>query len=150
MIACGGGRHGTDLLGTAGDSGSPSDNIWHFDTECIEDHGDYARIAKRMKILAQGDLPIEDILDYVDVDNREAHLSFRLRGIDFLWQAKVEDDWIDPSILSRFANLLETSGATRRFTYIDLGGQDCLIGCSTREEQTRLQKLTGLKVEWLK
>lgn len=26
-----------------------SSNIWHFDTECIYDHGDYARIALRME-----------------------------------------------------------------------------------------------------
>ena len=27
-----------------------SDHVWDFDTECIEDHGDYIRIAERIRI----------------------------------------------------------------------------------------------------
>lgn len=39
-----------------------SDDIWHFDTECIEDHGSYAAIAERMVALAQGDQEIDIVL----------------------------------------------------------------------------------------
>ncbi len=35
-----------------------SDTIWHFDTECIEDHGAYVAIAERMRTMAKGDLPL--------------------------------------------------------------------------------------------
>lgn len=31
-----------------------SKNIWHFDTECIEEQGDYVRIAHRLRDLAEG------------------------------------------------------------------------------------------------
>src|SRR5207253_234176 len=41
----------------------PSNDIWHFDTECIEDHGDYATIARRFRDLADGALPLENIDD---------------------------------------------------------------------------------------
>ena len=148
LLACMGGE--AESESQAAETGHPSDNIWHFDTECIEDHGDYARIARRMRRLAQGELPIEDIADHVDVDAGEAHLTFRLRGEPYRWDAAVEDDWVDATILSRFAALLERVGKSRRFTCIDLGGQDCLIGCATAEEQARLVKETGLKVEWLR
>src|SRR5215469_6139884 len=40
-----------------------SDNIWHFDTECIEDHNAYVAIAQRFVDLAGGDLPLENITD---------------------------------------------------------------------------------------
>jgi len=134
----------------AGPGGYPSDNIWHFDTECIEDHGDYARIASRLRALAQGDLPLQQIEDHVDVEAGEAWLAFQLGGQSHRWEAKVEDDWVDTNVLSRFAGLLVKQGRSRRFTYIDLGGgQDCLIGCSTPDQRSALRERTGLKVEWL-
>ncbi len=34
-------------------------NLRHFDTECIEDHGAYVDIAKRMVEIADGSLPVE-------------------------------------------------------------------------------------------
>ena len=133
----------------ASPSGYLSDQIWHFDTECIEDHGAYATIATRLHTLAQGALPLEQIEDYVDVDEGQAWVGFRLEGRPYRWEAEVKDDWVDPTILSRFAALLAQRDQGRRFTYIDLGGQDCLIGCSTEEQRSALQRTTGLKVEWL-
>ena len=133
-----------------GDTGYRSHNIWHFDTECIEDHGAYALIARRMRDLAQGELPLENITDYVDIEAGEARVAFQLAGQSYRWDAGVEDDWVDSSVLSRFADLLNQIGRSRRFTYIDLGGQDCLIGCATASERERLARETGLKVDWLK
>jgi hypothetical protein len=148
LLVCMGGD--AESESQAGEIGYPSDNIWHFDTECIEDHGAYAAIARRMKDLAQGELPLEDITDYVDVEAGEARVAFRLAGQSYRWDAEVKDDWVDPIILSRFSDLLSRVGRSRRFTYIDLGGQDCLIGCATAQERERLSRETGLKVEWLK
>jgi len=37
----------------------------------------------------------------------------------------------------------------KRFTYLDLGGQDCLIGCCTPRQLASLNKNTGLNFEWL-
>src|ERR1051326_1652965 len=51
-----------------------SDNIWHFDTECIEGHGAYIAIAQRMSDLAGGALPLVDINDYVDLEEEKAWL----------------------------------------------------------------------------
>ncbi len=142
-----GGEAETEAL--AGPSGYPSDHIWHFDTESIEDHGAYARIARRLRTLAQGELPLEQIEDYVDIEEGKAGLAFHLGGHKYRWDAEVKDDWVDPTILSRFAELLLKRGHGRRFTYIDLGGQDCLIGCSTPQQRSALQERTGLEVEWL-
>lgn len=133
----------------AGVAGYLSDDIWHFDTECIEHHGDYAAISRRLRDLAQGDLPLEDITDHVDVGAGVAKIGFRLAGQSHRWAAKVENDWVDPDILSRFAVLLTKAGSSRRFTCIGLDGQDCLIGCATPEDRQRLAKETGLTVEWL-
>jgi hypothetical protein len=133
----------------AGASGYLSDNIWHFDTECIEGDGSYAAIAQRMVELAQGDLPLENIEDVVDLEEGEAWLSFSLDGKAYKWTAKVDDGWVDPSIPPRFDELLAHRKSDRRFTYVNLGGQDCLIGCATPEQRASLEARTGLQVLWL-
>jgi len=129
--------------------GFASNNIWHFDTECIEDHGDYTSIAHRMNELAGGELRMDQIEDYVDIEEETAWLSFKLKGRAFKWDAAVDNDWVDPTILSRFAQLLAQQRTDKRFTYLDLGGQDCLIGCCTPRQLASLNKNTGLNFEWL-
>lgn len=126
-----------------------SNNVWHLDTECIEDSGDYVRIAERFRDLAQGELPIENIRDRVDIENGDAWLEFELNGETIHWGARVNDDWIDPEILSKFCALLAGQNRSRRYTYFDLKGQDCLIGCATEDELRKLRKQTGLRFTWL-
>lgn len=126
-----------------------SDAVWTLDTECIEDHGAYARIAKRMRALAQGDLPIDDIEDYVDVGEGVAWLSFRLDGKVERWDAAVNDDWVDPAVLSRFAALLASRRTGRRYMRLDLGGQSVLLGCLTEPQFKQLRRATGLDFQWL-
>src|SRR5262245_25311287 len=77
-------------------------SLWHFDTECIEDHGAYATIAEQMSRLAGNELPLAQIADFVDIEQGQAWLSFALDGSAVKWEAKVNDDWVDPTILSRF------------------------------------------------
>jgi hypothetical protein len=138
------------MLGGELDGRFLSDDIWHFDTECIEDTGDYARIARRLVTLAKGELPLEGIDDYVNVEDGEAWIEFSLDGVRQRWEAQVEDDWVDTTIVSRLARLLvDRRASERRFTSIDLGGQSVLIGCATPAERTRFRKLTGLAVGWL-
>lgn len=126
-----------------------SDDIWYFDTECIEDNNDYVRIAERLRDIAGDAFPLEEIKDYVDIDERKAWLSFRLDGKDYEWKASVADDWVDPQILSQIAQLFADRQAGKRFTYLDLGGQDCLIGCSTPDQLVKLADRTQLKFQWL-
>ena len=126
-----------------------SSDIWHFDTECIEDHGDYARIAMRMEELAAGDLPLEAIEDYVDVEEGKAWLAFRLDGRDYRWELEVEDDWVDTRVFAVCDTLLRRRRTGRRFTYLDLGGQDCLIGCGTAEQLEKLRAVTEQNFRWL-
>ena len=78
-----------------------------------------------------------------------AWLGFTLQGREFRWPAKIEERWIDPTILSRFVALLDQQDTPLRFTGLDLGGQDCLIGCTTDEQFAALRHRTGLDFEWL-
>ncbi len=126
-----------------------SDNIWLMRAECAARGGDYAKVAHRMATPAGDALPIESVRDEFDFRRGVAWLSFTLRGEEFRWPAKIEERWIDPIILSRFAALLEAQDAGLRYICLDLGGQDCLLGCATDEQFAALRKRTGLAFEWL-
>lgn len=126
-----------------------SDNVWHMRAECITGNGDYVRVAERIAALAADVLPIQSVDDEFDFRQGIAWLSFTLRGHEIRWPAIIEERWIDPMILSRFAALLEAHETDRRYICLDLGGQDCLLGCATNEQFASLRKRTGLDFEWL-
>ena len=95
-------------------------------------------------------LPLENITDHVDLEEEVAWLSVDLDGVTHKWDAEVDRDWVDPAILSHLAELLPSRNAGRLFTYLDLGGQSGLIGCSTDDALQKLIKTTGMPFEWLK
>jgi len=117
------------------------DNLWHFDTECIEGDGSYVHIAKRMTEMAQGSLPLSDFQDHVDIEAGEAWLRFKCQGESVRMDYEVQDDWVDPHVFSHFVDLLAKTDADKLFIYYDLGGQDCIIGCLTHSQYAHLQKL---------
>lgn len=109
-------------------------NLWHFDTECIEDNGDYKKIAERMVEMSQGSLLLQNIEDHVDVEKKQAWISFTFRGKRIKFDCKVKDDWVDPRLFGRFVELLSQSDPSKVYVYYDLGGQDCIIGCVTKAD----------------
>lgn len=115
-------------------------NVWHFDTECIEDTGDYVRIAKRMAELTQGPLVIENVRDQVNVDEGVANLDFEHCGEPVHIDFEVNDDWVDPSVFSHFIRLLAQDDPSKIYLYHDVGGQDCVIACVTRDQFAALKK----------
>jgi len=117
-------------------------NLWHFDTECIEDHGSYADIVNRMVELTQGSLVFQNIEDYVDIEEEVAWFSFTFNGETIKVQCAVDDDWVDTSVFGRFVFLLAQSDRSKLYVYYDLGGQDCMIGCVTQEQFSKLKQLS--------
>lgn len=126
-----------------------SDNVWLMRAECAARGGDYVKVANRMSLLAAHSLPVEFVHDEFDLRRGVAWLTFTLRGEIFRWPAKIEERWIDPNILSRFAALLEVQDTNLRYICLDLGGQDCLLGCATEDQFSALRTITGLAFEWL-
>lgn len=118
-----------------------SRNLWHFDTECIEDHGAYVDIAMRMIEMADGSLPLTDVKDYVDLEEGKAWLSFKLDGETIEIDCAVEDDWVDTNVFAIFVRLLADKDPSKIYFYCDLGGQDCIIGCIDRKNYEKLCKL---------
>ncbi len=115
-------------------------NVWHLDTECIEDHGSYVRVAQRMAELTQGSIVIENARDQVDLEAGIANLDFEQSGKPVHLDLKVNDDWLDPAVLSHFVRVLAVSDPSKLFLYHDTRGQDCVIACVTRDQFAALKK----------
>ncbi len=139
LIAMGG-----ELEGKDGQWVPLSHDIWHFDTECIEDHGDYARIAARLSKITKGELSLQNIKDFVDIEAKTAWLSFVLDGKEYKWELKVDDDWVDADVFSKFARLMKERNPEKNFAYMSLG-QDALVICCTPGQLKMLNKLPGIK-----
>jgi hypothetical protein len=138
---------GNDTEDDSGGDRPQSHDIWHCDAECIYDDGDYVALAQRLALMAGGALPLEALADHIGDDG--AWLSFSLDGKDCHWPLELNSDWVDSSLFSRFAQLLADRNAGRKFTYMDLGGQDFLIGCASEEQLRMLNALPGLAFRWL-
>jgi hypothetical protein len=123
-----------------------SHDVWHFDAECIEDHGDYARLAKRFGVLAGASLPLVDLADYVDVEAGEAWLEFGLDGRRFRWELTVDNDWMDPALYSSFQKLLSSRSA-HRFMICALG-QDSLVLCGDETKRRAISEFSGFQFQW--
>ena len=117
------------------------DNLWHFDTECIEDDGSYVEIAQRLAGVTQGSLPLSDIQDHVDCDGGSAWLRFKCQGRPVHIDCQVQDDWVDTKLFSYFVEMLARCDPNKLFIYYDLHGQDCIIGCVTQAQYESLKKL---------
>lgn len=115
-----------------------SSNVWHFDTECIEDHGSYTRIAERMKGITQGSLPIENIRDYVDIESEIAWIEFDFHGQPIHIDCEVKDDWVDGKLFKHFVDLLAKSDPSKIFVYYDLHAQDCILACVAKSDLAKL------------
>jgi hypothetical protein len=127
-----------------------SNDLWHFDAECIEDDDSYVRIAERLAALSKGALALTEVSSCLDSDASVARLEFRFQGELIHWEFELQSDWVDGRVLSWTVDLFERVPSEARFTYADLGGQDCLIGFATLEQRRGLTELTGATFEWLK
>lgn len=124
-----------------------SDDIWHFDAECIEDNGDYVRELERFVILTKGLLPLTELQDHVDVGNGDAWLEFKLDGQSEHWDLRVSDDWMDPGLYARLQNLVTSRDAGKKFFIVALG-QDSLACFGDAAMKESLSKFSGLEFHW--
>lgn len=120
-----------------------SDEIWYLDAECIEDHGDYARVIMRLENMTK--LNLNKITDYVDIQNSTAWVSFEYMNEFIRWEMKVDDDWLDMEIFKKFNELTQTEQSMK--LYISILDQGCLVGYFNKEQVIELNKLTKYKFE---
>lgn len=141
------------VLGTECESdhrrGFLSDDIWNLDAECICDDGSYADIIKRLREISGGEFPAENIRDCVDLDKEQAWVQFDFDGAMHKFDAKVDNDWVDPQIFAWIDSLQRNRGTSRRLFCNEADGQNLLLGFATPKSLDLLRKKTGLQFDWM-
>ena len=85
-----------------------SDNVWHMRAECAARGGDYVKVALRMAALAKAmRCPSSRSTTSSTCAGESRGSRSPCAAQEFRWPAKIEERWIDPMILCRFATLLE-------------------------------------------
>jgi hypothetical protein len=117
------------------------------DSECIEDHGSYARIVERLERMTQGALHLIDIADHVDIDGAAAWVEFVRNGERVHWDLRVDDDWIDGDVLAKYDSLLAAAKSPTRL-YIDSAnyGQVAFLGAFDPAQKIAFDKLTKIRL----
>lgn len=138
---------GSDCEVNPGEFEAASDDIWLFDTECIDVPGSYINIVNGFITLARGALPLLDLHDHVDLDNQSAWFKFLLDGKIHHWNLEVNEDWVDPNLYARLQELVTARGGEQRFFLTSLG-QDCLISFGDERMRQSLSELSGLHFKW--
>jgi hypothetical protein len=126
-----------------------TNRCWDFDTEAIEDHGAYVEIMKNLERITRGEIKFENLKDYVDVEEEKAWVSFTVNKVNYEWNLKVNDDWVDENLFTKVVELTNKLKTKGKYTYFNTGGQDAVIGFETPEKRDEVIKATGLKIEWL-
>jgi len=76
--------------------------LWMCDYERVEDNGAYIDVITRLQQMSEQRLPISAITDHVDIEAETAWVEFDLAGSRIHWDAKVDNDWLDPYIVVKF------------------------------------------------
>lgn len=116
-----------------------SDHVWHFDTECIVDTGDYVTIAQKLCALSGVPHRLQDLVDCVDHGANEAWIKYRVDGKERHWKIDLMDDWADMLTISYLIDDIEQDG--KRFYFKD-NGQARLMFYLDEDTATQLNKLT--------
>jgi hypothetical protein len=117
-----------------------SNDIYYIDTECIEDHGDYAIIIENIKRISKGTLKLDEIKDFVDVDNEKVWVSFKMNGETIKWNLKADNDWLDTSILSKLSELVRSKNYNEKMAILALD-QILFVGFFSEEGLKNINSL---------
>jgi len=131
-----------------------ADRLWNCDFECIEGDGSYVQIVERLERMTDGALGLQAITDRVSQDgdgHDEAWVEFTREGERVRWEFEVQSDWLDPSVLTLYAELLANSPSDLCVFVGERegeegGGQNALFVCLRSEDARRFRALTGIRL----
>ncbi|MEC0183118.1 hypothetical protein P4H61_16655 [Paenibacillus peoriae] len=125
-----------------------SNDVWHFDMECVEDEDIYTELANKMIMLSKGKLPLRNIKSIVDHDNEEAWISFELFKKEYNWELHYNYDWFDIGLVKKFSDLCSELHLEERYIFLNLG-QDCIISFCNLDQFKKINKLMKFKFKFL-
>jgi hypothetical protein len=118
--------------------------VWNFDTECVENTGDYVSIVESLCRISGQSERITEIVDSVDWDSNTAWLEYTVDGQKRHWTIEIDNDWADMLTVSHVMNDLETD---HHWFYSMDGGQSMLLFYLDKQTATALNLLTKNALE---
>ena len=121
--------------------------LWMCDYERVEDHGAYAEVLQRLELMTSGVLGIENIRDHVDIEEEKGWIEFDFSGQRVHWDFEVDNDWLDPSIFTRYDDLLKSAHAPVRIysNHTDYG-QVAFLAAFGIVQKKNFDKLSRVKL----
>ena len=92
-----------------------SDDIFYFDTECVEEEDIYETVIKRLEILSKDAFQAVDLHSIADIERQTAFVSFSFSNVQCRWNLEFNDDWFDVRVISYINYLLHASGSQSYF-----------------------------------
>ncbi|MGE0638165.1 MAG: hypothetical protein AB7G44_07320 [Bacteroidia bacterium] len=109
--------------------------IYSFDTELGNLENPYEELLNELSLISKGAFKATNITDnFTKPTDNKALLKFSANGKEYSLKLKVEDDWIDPSILDLIKQAVTDNKLSGQFYELYTGGQDASIIFLTPEQ----------------
>jgi len=118
-----------------------SDDIYSFDTECVEDSNIYEVVLERLVTLSKGSYAISDLHSEVDHDNKKVTVSFAYNDIHYQWSLKYNNDWFDCDVIGKINFLLRNNGSSN-FFYTSSPDQNLIVVYTSKDAIGKLNLLS--------
>jgi len=120
-----------------------SDDVYGFDTECVEDGGVYAEKLEALSAFSKGAFEISNAAGTVDHDNRKSSVSFDFNQKTYNWKMRYNYDWFDVSLIDKINLLLREAGSSK-FFFTTEPDQDVIVLFTTEKIAEEVNKLVDL------
>jgi hypothetical protein len=104
------------------------DRVWNFDTECINETGDYIKIVKNLCRLTGDPEYLTEIADEINWEDGDSWLEYNVLDRRQKWTLELNDDWADMMTLTYVMDDLQRDG--NQFYSIDNEQSMILFYCT--------------------
>jgi hypothetical protein len=94
---------------------SNSNDVLFFDTTCVQESGIYHEVLESLITMANGNLDLKNIEEFLDLDKFDAHISFVFKEKDYTLEIGVVEDNFDMTLLTKLNNILDSENCEKLF-----------------------------------
>lgn len=117
-----------------------SDEVYTFDTECVDGYDIYSAVLERLSALSKGIFSVKNVSGGINHEHKSASVSFSLEDNEYSWDLRYDDDWFDVLAIGRINTLLKNIGSEKYF-FMSAPGRIMNIVFCAEETITRLNSL---------
>jgi hypothetical protein len=125
-----------------------TNKCWHLDRENIKAKDGYTGILKQIQRISGGDIQLENLKEEISSGGIST-ISFQAKGISFNWKLHIADGAFDADLFSNLVDLGLQLKTIKKFTLLEIGGENVVIGYENRDGLYAIRKATGLHISWM-